>query len=273
MLHTLSSRYSSRKSSGFTLIELLVVIAIIALLAAILFPVFAQAREKARQASCMSNLRQIGLGMLMYVQDYDETIFPWLENDPNGVRMWDGFTDFSQGFPPKYLPDQGFLQPYMKNTQIEDCPTAAGTIPFTIDLSNGIPVWMAYGVNMNLMPFTTSNGLTYIGLSLASVGAPSDTVFLADAASFAYNPPDKLIRTNKLIPPSANAPSLHGRHTGMANVLWMDGHVKTARPTPPTIQNSPTSPATYKADNVGDLTAPAGHSSDIDYYFELTKQS
>src|SRR6266699_2776893 len=62
-----------RKRTGFTLIELLVVIAIIAILAAILFPVFAQAREKARQATCLSNFKQIGLGVMMYVQDWDET--------------------------------------------------------------------------------------------------------------------------------------------------------------------------------------------------------
>ena len=73
-----------RSQQGFTLIELLVVIAIIAILAAILFPVFAQAREKARQASCMSNLKQIGLAELQYVQDYDERLSGSYQNSPNG---------------------------------------------------------------------------------------------------------------------------------------------------------------------------------------------
>ena len=71
-------QWKTPSRSGFTLIELLVVIAIIAILAAILFPVFAQAREKARQTSCLSNSKQLGLGLLMYVQDYDET---WPRND------------------------------------------------------------------------------------------------------------------------------------------------------------------------------------------------
>ena len=72
------------KRSGFTLIELLVVIAIIAILAAILFPVFAQAREKARSVSCLSNLKQAGLAYTMYTQDYDEMTTPQQRNTPNG---------------------------------------------------------------------------------------------------------------------------------------------------------------------------------------------
>ncbi|MFH1855114.1 MAG: DUF1559 domain-containing protein [bacterium] len=95
---------STRK--GFTLIELLVVIAIIAILAAILFPVFAKAREKARQTSCLSNVKQLALGMIMYVQDYDET-FP-----TSGV--W--------GVDPIW-PHQ--IQPYVKNWQLYKCPSAS----------------------------------------------------------------------------------------------------------------------------------------------------
>jgi prepilin-type N-terminal cleavage/methylation domain-containing protein len=94
-----------RRSAGFTLIELLVVIAIIAILAAILFPVFAQAREKARTATCLSNLRQIGLANLMYVQDYDEH-FPYAGRDWPAA----GFVDVWNG-----------LAPYVKNTSMFLC--------------------------------------------------------------------------------------------------------------------------------------------------------
>src|SRR5205085_1875043 len=105
----------AQKRSGFTLMELLVVIAIIAILAAILFPVFAQARDKARAAACLSNMKQIGLGLQMYSADYDET-FP-----PRNDGVSDSADPTSKQYQANFL---GSLLPYTKNNRIFACPSA-----------------------------------------------------------------------------------------------------------------------------------------------------
>jgi len=131
-----------RRREGFTLIELLVVIAIIAILAAILFPVFAQAREKARAASCLSNNKQIALAFSMYKQDYDETYPPAV--DVVSLLWW-----------------ENAVSPYIKSTNVGGiltCPSAASR------------AW-AYSMNWSMS-----------GQSDASAARPSDTILTADAA-------------------------------------------------------------------------------------------
>ncbi len=138
----------ARIRNGFTLIELLVVIAIIAILAAILFPVFAQARAKARQISCLSNMNQIGKATLMYVQDYDEEFYPHRFNCPGPgasatcTQYLDGngnlipeAQNFSNGSERRYY-WCFLLQPYIKNWDVFKCPSNAN--PFTPNTRNVI---------------------------------------------------------------------------------------------------------------------------------------
>ena len=151
----------SKKRSGFTLIELLVVIAIIAILAAILFPVFARARENARRTSCLSNLKQIGLGIQQYSQDYDEKYL---------------FQSVGTGQHFGYI-----LQPYLKSQQIFLCPSAAGgaidaTKPYPSDTADH--TWF-YPVNVptgSTTVFTGSYGMNAnatAGLAIAQIKSPA----------------------------------------------------------------------------------------------------
>jgi prepilin-type N-terminal cleavage/methylation domain-containing protein/prepilin-type processing-associated H-X9-DG protein len=170
----------SRKR-GFTLIELLVVIAIIAILAAILFPVFAQAREKARQASCLSNVKQIALGLHMYIQDYDE-------NTPGGCFAAYGCSD-AYGTESFLIDETGArsetccrysalwpLMPYTKNEGVFVCPSVTGW-----DAEWMRPRKGTYATNNLLMAGNTHPlGWHGWGASLASFEKPSESVAYAD---------------------------------------------------------------------------------------------
>src|SRR5260370_30679808 len=112
-----ATRSAGSRTDGFTLIELLVVIAIIAILAAILFPVFAQAREKARQASCMNNLKQMATGMLMYSDDYDHLFPPVLGRDPGEQLIYP-------------MSCMAKLQPYLKSTAVFIDPSSGPPNPY-----------------------------------------------------------------------------------------------------------------------------------------------
>ena len=152
---------------GFTLIELLVVIAIIAILAGILFPVFAQAREKARQTACVSGERQIGVALMQYVQDYDES-YPNGSNFNGAEPIWAGEGWAGQCFP------------YLRNVALFRCPSdtnSAGT-------SENVAVSYAY--NVNFVYYQDEDEVPY-GISAAQVTAPSRSVLLFEVANVKAN--------------------------------------------------------------------------------------
>ncbi|MCD6352391.1 MAG: DUF1559 domain-containing protein [Armatimonadetes bacterium] len=210
---------------GFTLIELLVVIAIIAILAAILFPVFSRAREKARQASCLSNLKQLALATLMYAQDYDETYPLSYYYDPTFTQeySWDFHLDYSVSPPAISL---GLLGPYTKNGQINACPSAKNLHTFDRQ-------YTGYAYNASYIGGGQFDGPGWSlkeAASMAMVQRPSETVLMADSAFWSTWGFVGLAGNNYLRSPydpnNYVGPNVHFRHNGTTNVSYCDGHAK-----------------------------------------------
>jgi prepilin-type N-terminal cleavage/methylation domain-containing protein/prepilin-type processing-associated H-X9-DG protein len=220
--------YSNSKRSdhtiGFTLIELLVVIAIIAILAAILFPVFAQARAKARSASCLSNAKQCGIAYAMYVQDYDEV-------SPNGRGGgWEWWTE---------------LQPYIKNINLLYCPDRSDGGPYTqgggtkssgpYQLSRYVgygynwgPIgWRGGGLLERQQPDPKSPGSTHLpGKSLAAITFPAQTFAFGDT----YDTPRMTLGIGFLADTWSGTSNASLRHTsGQFNYAFVDGHAKAVK--------------------------------------------
>lgn len=219
------------KKRGFTLIELLVVIAIIAILAAILFPVFAQAREKARQASCLSNLKQIALGANMYGQDYDE----FLPGSCGPRISWGAqYKSLACGHEQIY--------PYVKNSQIFRCPDGAQALSGSCGTNNDLdftywpagldrPLMNSYGINVFMR-----------GRGLPQIRRPSDLIYWVDGP--ASGMPDTCLancggwwamHVGYVTPCGTNTTSYYtyndyscpGRpHNNGSNIVFADGHCK-----------------------------------------------
>jgi len=244
-----------RSRSGFTLIELLVVIAIIAILAAILFPVFAQAREKARQTSCLSNMKQIMTGVKMYDQDYDEnSLYNWYMYNP----QLGAYTTYSET-----------LLPYIKNTQIFICPsasqqvasysTACGTTGVKVVSTYIYPAWLYYNYWnwFNTIMFAGFPGYQsgcYGGYG-GCVGAefanyPAESAFLMEGYLIAYYPVTGMqmgsacqIGFDLNYTTSTGGP-VWRHNTGM-NFSFCDGHAKWLKGTNFMGNNSRTTGGTY----------------------------
>lgn len=231
-----------RHSAAFTLIELLVVIAIIAILAAILFPVFAQAREKARQTACLSNSKQLATAIQMYTQDYDETMPMGGYTVGTVLGRW--FAD---------------IHPYVKNLEAFNCPSKNETEWRIATNAAGIRtnyVAGAYGCNINIMNYNTNGNVAMPGRALSEIANPAGTFALAEAAQLnaAVRPSSDPTTWHKFEstgtywqaqPPSDwtndsakrytqvsggnNERRPVPRHNGGLNVVYCDGHAKWSK--------------------------------------------
>lgn len=227
-------RYRCR---GFTLIELLVVIAIISILAAILFPVFARARENARRASCLSNVKQLGMGMLQYAQDFDEML-PRI-SICGGPTLATGFTSPAStasacgGEPYRVHLWMHVIYPYVKSANVYNCPSAVDSA--YSDTFDGSYMQMTnYGYNFYL---NMDANLLQNGRSLASVPWASRTPMLAESSNYRTDPDPKCIPGHA----ATTYPELDwctttgantgdaplGRHFNRTNLVYVDGHAKS----------------------------------------------
>lgn len=198
--------------SGFTLIELLVVVAIIAILAAILFPVFSRARERARQTACASNLKQMGLAFTQYAQDYDDKLMG-LEIDNQTWRQ--------------------LLQPYVRNLQIFACLSnpshqiisGDGVAAVSYAGIGGDAYWAAGAMGGPLTLQTI--GPDGIGKKLSAIDSPSQVVMVSESRDSR----SRILVDDPMSSWTGGCGVLWAGHFGMANFLFVDSHVKALKPT------------------------------------------
>ena len=238
------------KNRGFTLIELLVVIAIIAILAAILFPVFGRARENARRSSCQSNLKQIGLGILQYNQDFDEKF-------PPEVAM--GMQMFINGANRTDIAWPILVMPYVKSTQLFACPSNTNNSLFMNRTGDTIArSYSANGYGNAQTPFTPAatsrqpmNRSNYAshpgGASLSQLETPAQTTLVLENSGPSNG---SSVFAIEVLADDNNVN--FQKHLGMTNVLFTDGHVKAMKAT----ALATTSPTNLNMFAVDTATAP-----------------
>lgn len=261
----------ARRQTGFTLIELLVVIAIIALLAAILFPVFARVREQARKASCQSNLKQLGLGFHQYIQDYDGRNPPlegmetgWTDTYPGGKALfrtaYHNVGDAAQGWPEE-------IYPYVKSTQVYHCPSQ--WVNNNTAYNSTTDDQCAYGMNEAFVRYYNTGNNPRIDTGIdAKVVYPSQVVLLGEINPlriFNYSAEASDEGSgygNYLDLPGAffGGTVTNFRHGNGLNYLMYDGHVKflTIKYRKTTLLNDPSQKPTWCPWDANDYNCDTG---------------
>jgi prepilin-type N-terminal cleavage/methylation domain-containing protein/prepilin-type processing-associated H-X9-DG protein len=279
-----SAKAASSRPRGFTLIELLVVIAIIAILAAILFPVFARARENSRRASCQSNLKQIALGIKQYMSDYDDVFLmnSWNLSDNSANGGW-----------------ASVIQPYVKSTQIYQCPSQPNRDETTDDPNDSTSHWgySDYFYNSNLGNGGTgsnclnqkflvkesevdySSNVIMLGDGgrgaehnianappLASYNAGQDYTSLATYVDYTHRPIDVYVpgwytlRSDDMgqwnYTDGKYMQQVNDTHLGGMNIAFVDGHVKWLKPEKMSFDNPNGSNATFKVNDINGGLSP-----------------
>jgi len=248
-----SAKRFLRRQSAFTLIELLVVIAIIAILAAILFPVFGRARENARRTSCLSNLKQIGLGIIQYTQDYDE-IMPRASYYSASGTSWNDKTLPTTVTTVNYK-WMDAIYPYVKSQQIFICPSSTNSLVgvgvhadyrptqyltrdnVTNTTGDYPKKYGSYSINMAYQNITDWKVHGPLAQKLSAIQQPTETVLVADGnGEFYFGPVDAnpmILRTdlepNILRNSGGFSQAMVERHLDMTTVLFCDGHAKAQK--------------------------------------------